>query len=239
MKKTLLRILNIGLIVLLLCGNVFQIIGGGYWDKFLYRYCGVERSNVKSNDSTVISWRKSLAQLDYDADIAFFGDSITAGGNWQQWFSEYKIINLGVQGNALEDMNERIDMLWAVRPEKVFIMGGINGITKVSVDPYVTRYELMIDEIKEYLPGVEIYIQSVLPISVEKGKRYNIDNETIKRFNLELQKMAEEKNCVYIDLYKLYESDGVLNPIMTRDGVHLKEEAYEPWVETIRPYIKR
>ena len=29
MKKTLLRILNIGLIVLLFLGNVFQLIGGG------------------------------------------------------------------------------------------------------------------------------------------------------------------------------------------------------------------
>lgn len=29
MKKTLLRILNVGLIVLLLLGNVFQLIGGG------------------------------------------------------------------------------------------------------------------------------------------------------------------------------------------------------------------
>lgn len=28
-KKTLLRILNVGLIVLLLCGNVFQLIRGG------------------------------------------------------------------------------------------------------------------------------------------------------------------------------------------------------------------
>ncbi len=128
---------------------------GGYWDKFLYRYCGVERSNVSNKDSTLIGWKKSLAQLEYDADIAFFGDSITAGWNWQEWFPEYKVINLGVPGNALEDMDERIDMLFAVKPEKVFIMGGINGITKVSIEPYVVRYDHIINEIQENLPGTK------------------------------------------------------------------------------------
>ncbi len=51
------------------------------------------------------------------------------------------MINLVVPGNTLEDMYERIDMLWSVNPEKVFIMGGINGITKVTIEPYVVRYE--------------------------------------------------------------------------------------------------
>ena len=207
-------------------------------DKFLYRYCGVERSNVSSNDSTVIGWRKSLAQLDYDADIAFFGDSITAGGNWQEWFPEKKIINLGVPGNALEDMDERIDMLYSVNPEKIFIMGGINGITRVTIVPYVVRYERMIDEIKENLPETQIYIQSVLPISIEKGKQYNIDNEAVRNFNLELQRLADEKDCVYVDLFYLYESDGVINPDMTKDGVHLKDGAYNLWINTIRPFIE-
>ncbi|MBO5569413.1 MAG: hypothetical protein J6A79_10850 [Clostridia bacterium] len=182
-------------------------------------------------------WRRSLLQLDYDADIAFFGDSITAGGNWQEWFPEKKIINLGVPGNALDDMDERIDMLYSVKPEKVFIMGGINGITTVSIDPYVVRYQKIIDEIQENLPGVEIYIQSVLPISVEKGKQYNIDNDAIRHFNDEVEKLAEETDCVYIDLYRLYDADGVMNPELTRDGVHLKDDAYGLWIETIRPYI--
>lgn len=110
------------------------------------------------------AWRKSLVQLDYDADIAFFGDSITAGGKWQEWFPECRIINLGVPGNALEDMDERIDMSYSVKPEKIFIMGGINGITKVTIEPYVVRYERIINEIQESLPETEVYIQSVLPI---------------------------------------------------------------------------
>lgn len=74
---------------------------GGYWDKLLYRYFGVERSNVSSNDSTLSGWRRSLMQLDCDADIAFFGDTITIGGNWQEWFPEKKVINLGVPGMEL------------------------------------------------------------------------------------------------------------------------------------------
>ncbi len=204
---------------------------------FLYRYCGVERSNVSSNDSTVIGWRNSLEQLNYDADIAFFGDSITAGGKWQRWFPNHKVINLGVQGNSLEDMDERIDMLYSVKPEKVFIMGGINGITRVTIAPYVARYEKIINEIQENLPGSEIFIQSVLPISSEKGKQYNIDNDAIRSFNLELERLAEDRGCTYIDLYSQYEKNGVMNPDLTRDGVHLKDDAYELWIETIRLYI--
>lgn len=72
-----------------------------------------------------------------------------------------------------------------------------------------------------------------------KGKQYNIDNETIRSFNLELQRLAEEKECTYIDLFNLYESEGVMNSDLTRDGVHLKDDAYAPWIEAIRPYIER
>lgn len=135
-------------------------------------------------------------------------------------------------------MDERVDMLYSVNPEKVFIMGGINGITKVTVDPYVARYEKIINEIQDNLPGTEIYIQSVLPVSVEKGKQYNIDNDTVRHFNTELERLAVENGCVYIDLFSLYEADGVMNPELTKDGIHLKEEAYLYWVETIKPYIE-
>ena len=238
MKKVIGRTLICAVLVLSICANAFLLIRGGYWDKVQYRYFGKERSNVSGSDSSVAGWMRSLEQLDYDADVVFFGDSITSQGKWQEWFPDYKVVNLGVPGNALDDMDERIEMVYAVHPEKVFIMGGINGITVVSLEPYIERYAKIIDELQENLPEAEIYIQSVLPISAEKGQKYNISNETIQSFNEKLEKLAAERGCAYIELYDIYALDGVMNPEMTRDGVHLKEEAYSPWVDRLKDYLK-
>ena len=232
------KILLAALVFALLASNIFFIVHDGYLDKFLFRYAGKERSNVPPNDEATTGWRESLEQLNYDADIAFFGDSITSMGHWQEWFPEKKIINLGISANSLQDMEERIGMVYSVKPEKVFIMGGVNGVTKGNIDPYVRRYASIVSKLQENLPGVKIYVQSVLPVSPGMEKHYNMSNDAMRQFNEALRKICEEKGCVFVDLFPLYEKDGVMNRDLTSDGVHLVEGAYEPWIEAIRPYVE-
>lgn len=39
-------------------------------------------------DWTLVSWKSNLEAMDYDADIVFFGDSITRGGKWSDAFPD-------------------------------------------------------------------------------------------------------------------------------------------------------
>lgn len=110
-------------------------------------------------------------------------------------------------------MKQRIISVSSVNPEKVFVLGGINGLSDAN-------------------------IQSVLPIS--KAKELGVcHNTTIQQFNQGIKTLAEERNMIYIDLYSLYEVNGEMNPDLTRDGVHIWPEAYESWANTIKQYIER
>ena len=210
---------------------------GGDIDKVLFRYFGVERANEDINNCTKVGWERCLEQLNYNSDIVFLGDSITSGHNWQVEFSDVKVVNLGVPGDALQDMYNRLDMVVDVKPEKIFIMGGVNGIRDGVTKVYLDRYALILDELKEKIPNVEVYVQSVLPVSKTK-EGYVCKNSTIAEFNKGLQQLARERNCIYVDLYSLYLKDGEMNATLTKDGVHLKEDAYSLWVDAISNYIE-
>ena len=175
--------------------------------------------------------------MDVDCDVVFFGDSITSGHNWQEDFPEVSVVNLSVPGDALLDMYNRLDMVASVKPEKVFIMGGVNGIRDGVTDVYLKRYALILDELETRIPGVEIYVQSVLPVSRSK-EDYVCKNSTIREFDEGLEKLAEERGLVYINLYELYEVDGAMNPDLTRDGLHLNDAGYVVWINEIERLLQ-
>ena len=174
--------------------------------------------------------------MDIDADVVFFGDSITRGGAWADAYSDVNIVNLGISGDSIRGMTNRVDMIASVKPEKVFILGGINSLTDHNSTEILKQYKDMLEKVQEAVPDAEIYVQSILPISVEKEKDC-ADNIVIDAFNTELEKLAAEAGATYINIHDLYELDGSMNPDLTKDGIHLKPEAYDLWYKAIEGYI--
>lgn len=208
-KRTVLKGILMIMFICSLVLNVIFINRGGYADRVLVKL-GMKEPVVET-DWTRVGWQRCMEYLDYDADIVFFGDSI-----------------LG--------MKSRVEMLNSVSPEKVFILVGINSLTDSNLDRCTGWYDSLISDIEAELPEVEVYIQSVLPVSEEKEKTC-ADNTVIKDFNGNLRDIADEYECQYIDLYPLYEQDGCMNPELTKDGLHLKTEAYNIWADAIEGHI--
>lgn len=171
-----------------------------------------------------------------DVDVAFYGDSITYGGQWQQYFPDVQAVNLGYAGDGLSGMIDRISQVYSVQPEKVFILAGINGLKENGVAHSINYYEQIIEGIKCNLKNCNIYIQSVLPISSSVEERYGT-NELIQEYNEALMELADRQSIEYVDLWSLYEINGQMNPEYTTDGVHLKAEAYNYWIKKIEPYV--
>lgn len=189
-------------------------------------------------DYAIKGWNNTLEKLDYDADIVFFGDSITANSDFRKYFPDKKIVTLGYSGDNLLGMQDRIPGLVAMNPEQVFVMGGINGLKSYTIDVGKSRYDTLLSMLKEELPGAQIYVLSVLPVSHEKEKRV-CSNEVIDDFNVKIKELAEYYDCIYVDLNSLYEDeDGYMRKELTTDGVHLYLEAYDIWAEEIRKYIQ-
>ena len=182
------------------------------------------------------AWEKCVEKIQYDADVAFFGNSITAGSNFHEHFPDVKIIEFGYPGDKVNGMTRRVSILETVSPEKVFVMGGINDLHRSSPETIQKRYDILLKSIMEKLPQTKIYVQSILPVNKKKEKSY-ATNDVIKETNLLIEDICKKYNCTYIDLYSIYIENGVLPDSVTNDGVHLKKEAYSRWAEAIRHHI--
>lgn len=181
-------------------------------------------------------WTNTLEKLNVQADIVFFGNSITCGSSFQEYFPDKKIINLGYPGDNIQGMFYRIDMLKAVNPHKCFIMAGINDSWRQK-EEIIIQYRNLISQIKDEMPEVQLYIESILPVNSSRFENY-CENAKILELNTELAKIAEDFDCQYIDLYTLYVDDSNELPMsLSPDGVHLFRESYDRWAEVIRPYI--
>lgn len=182
----------------------------------------------------VESWNNCISKLDMEVDVVFFGDSETAGGNFQKAFPEVKSINLGYIGEDVKGMLRRVAAIKVVKPKKVFLMAGINGLQQQSLSDFEYWYAALVDAIQREVPEAELYIESILPVT---GYSDYCDNEKIRDANAILQRMAEERGLTYVDIYGAYAKDGALPNAMSYDGLHLTEEAYDLWYETIREVI--
>lgn len=186
------------------------------------------------DNDCVASWNNCISKLDMEVDVVFFGDSETAGGDWQKAFPDVKSINLGYIGEDVKGMLRRVDAIAAVHPKKVFLMAGINGLQQQTIGEFEYWYAALVDAIRIEVPEAELYIESILPVTSYSDY---CDNEKIREANVELQRLAVERNIPYIDLYSAYAQEGALPEEMSYDGLHLTEEAYDIWYETIRELI--
>ena len=232
------------LIALSLLLNVFliaSIIFIGYikTDFIKRQFVKLGISKIESTKRTdywcIRGWTNTLDKLNLNVDVVFFGNSITAGSSFHDFFTDKSICNLGYPGDNLTGMMARVQQIQIVKPEKVFVMGGINGLKQMPLNIFETQYRELIVAIKDTVPTAEIYLQSILPVSNAHSRAAS--NKKISDCNLIIRDIAKSLGCKYIDLYSLYTKNDEINPDYSRDGVHIKEEHYDKWIEAIRPFI--
>lgn len=183
-------------------------------------------------------------------DLVFAGDSITNLGGFEEEFSDYNCLNLGIGGDRISDLQKRAFMITSVKPKKLFIMIGINSINCEEGNFYtrVANYENLIKGLRASLPNTEIYLESCLPVNQACTTDFSYgSNFEIRMFNIYIEQIAQKYNARYIDLYSLYEENGTLRTTVTIDGVqyvatlegiHITEKAYSLWYDEIRQYIE-
>ena len=187
---------------------------------------------------TLESWNSSLEQLDYDSDIVFIGDSLTRGENFQEYFPDKKIVNLGISGDTISGISKRSFVISELAPEMIFVEGGVNSLSSNSVDNLAVQYENMIKDIMSDNPDTEIFIQSILPISNKKQTR-GLTNANIIKLNARLQEIAKKHGVTYVDIYSAYVLNGEMNSEYTKDGIHLKDEYKYLWLDILSEYINK
>ena len=188
--------------------------------------------------STAAGPLPTAASADFGCDALFFGDSITADSNFDEFYPELRVVNLGVYGDTLKDLLRRVPEVRAEKPARIFLLGGINSLVSVGVEECVRQYDELLTALRTACPDAALYVESVLPVGEDFDLRQDPLNDAVRAFNQGVRELAGRYGLTWVDIWSVYEKDGVLDPALTRDGLHLNFTAYGPWAELIAPYLK-
>ena len=194
-------------------------------------------------------------------DIVFLGNSLTEGGNWVSYFPDVEaklqkkgggIRNRGIVGDTFGGIDARLDQILPGHPKTIFFMSGANDVShNLTADSIANGIIGVVRRIKAESPKTKVYLQSLLPIN-ESFKRYRLltgKTAMFSEINAKLEAMCKQEKVTFINLYPLFLTNGpadlalpadqqVLNPKITRDGLHVTKEGYKIWQEAIRKYVK-
>lgn len=176
-------------------------------------------------------------------DIVFLGNSITAGTDWAKLLGMPNAKNRGISGDITYGVLERLDQVIAGKPSKVFILIGINDISRNIPDSLILRnYKSMISRIRAGSKKTNIYFYTLLPVNAafQKFKNHYGKDEHILWLNSAIKELAAKKVTV-IDLYTHFlDNENHLKAELTHDGLHLKPEGYLVWAEVLKKegYLK-
>ena len=174
-------------------------------------------------------------------DIVFIGNSITNGAEWNELFPRKRVKNRGISGDTSEGVYDRLDAVVKGKPAKIFILVGINDISRgIQVDTIVQNMKRIVEKIQNESPKTKIYIQSILPVNPDFGMfKGHMKPQLIKEINQSYQNIVQEYKVNYIDLYSHFLEEGTdkMDKKYTNDGLHLLGEGYLLWREIVKPYL--
>lgn len=174
-------------------------------------------------------------------DIVFIGNSITNSAEWNELFPQKRVKNRGISGDTSEGVYDRLDPVVKGKPAKIFILIGINDISRgIEVETIVQNMKRIVEKIQTESPKTKIYIQSILPVNPDFGMfKGHQKPQLIKEINQQYQNISKEYKVSYINLYPYFLEEGTdrMNEKYTNDGLHLLGEGYLLWSKIIKPYL--
>lgn len=173
-----------------------------------------------------------------EKDIIFLGNSITAGTDWMELMGRTDVRNRGISGDITFGVLERLDEVTEGKPSKVFILIGINDISRNIPDSLIVcNYQKIICRIKKESPSTRIYLHTLMPVNNEftQFKNHYNKDEHILFINQELKKIAKKENVTLIDLHPHFLNENKkLDKKYTIDGLHLNAAGYQLWADILK-----
>jgi len=170
---------------------------------------------------------------DTKGEIIFLGNSITDIGEWAEIWNNIQVKNRGVSSDNTFGVLARLDEVLSSRPAKIFIMIGINDISKDIPDTVIIKnYRKIIDRVAKESPSTQLFVQSILPVNkaFTDFKRHQYKDEHIILINTQLQAYCNEKNIRFVNLYPHFlDKNNQLSKQYTNDGLHLNGNGFMNW----------
>lgn len=157
--------------------------------------------------------------------------NVVAAALGYKYPAEYKFINRGISGNRIVDVYARIKAdIINLRPDYMSLLIGINDVwhelqieNGVDAPKFEKIYTMLIEEIKEALPDIKIFIllPYVLPGAATEENIDVFRSETAKRAEA-AKRVAEKFGLPWVDLQAKFDEACKKAPAdyWLRDGVH-------------------
>lgn len=170
--------------------------------------------------------------------VLFLGNSITEGGDWKNLLGDSTVVNRGIGGDVTFGVLKRLDEVARFKPSKVFLLIGINDLSKGIPEEVVLQNILtIVSELKTQSPGTHVFVQSLLPVN-PSFKNFPADyalNESVITINTQLSKIEKKFGYTYIDIFKGFaDKDGLMTTKFSTDGLHLNLAGYQHWVKMLK-----
>lgn len=166
-------------------------------------------------------------------DLVFLGNSITANTDWQELLQSDEVKNRGISGDITYGILERLKDITDTKPAKIFLLIGINDISRNIPDEQILKnFTKIVSRIRSESPGTKIYLHTLMPVNYtfEKFKNHYGKDEHILFVNEEIRKMADQKMIFVIDLYPHFLDENKRMKVeLTHDGLHLTAAGYQLW----------
>lgn len=174
----------------------------------------------------------------FTSDIVFLGNSITDRVDWNELLSMSNVHNRGISGDITFGVLERLSEVTEGKPAKVFILIGINDISRNIPDSVIAgNYRKIIERIKKESSRTKIYFQTLLPVNNEftQFKNHYNKDEHILWLNKQIKALGKQEHITVIDLYPHFlNSEKKLDKKYTLDGLHLNAEGYKVWAALLK-----
>ncbi len=161
-----------------------------------------EKSTTQAEASDKLS---ESYDSDYFANDLFIGDSIYTGISLYGFFSKNKVFaKVGL--NPSSARSQTIDGYTAaqkaksMKPKRIFIMLGTNGIAFLSASYMTEQMQLLVGELQDASPDSQIYIVLIPPVTYAHDAEGQETMKQITDYNSSLAKMCSENGISTLDL---------------------------------------
>ena len=243
----------IPIIILIVLGNIIgnkvsnskDMINNNVYNNIEKEENSIKISDIRDLNNVNINNDKK--DVKFDDKVAFIGDSRTQGlimYTGLTKINDYSYIGLmvdsakkkefvktsdGKKVTLLEDMkNKDIDT--------VYIMLGVNELGWAYPEVFKLKYKELIEKIREIKPNINIYVQSIIPVTkeIDSTNKY-INNNRIKKYNDLIKELANELDVKYLDVASaLVNDEGYLPSQASTDGIHVDRDYCLKWLEYLK-----
>lgn len=197
---------------------------------------------------TIERWQKlheedvAIAEKD-EVELLFIGDSITEGwpqNLWDEYFGVYKAANFAIGGDKTENLLWRLDngAVGQLDPKVVSLLIGVNnfGLADHSPEEVIAGVEAVVGKLKQKFPNAKILLHGIFP---HKESAQHDARDQVREVNRAIAKLAEEPRVYFLDIgTQLLEANGDISPEIMPDYLHLSEQGYRIWAESLDSYLK-